>query len=355
MPTIRSFHSTPALALLATLALLIHHARAQEATRPGAGGMIGIDTGMAAGRACANCPVNNVAAGSRARMQEREALGGDLATVFTLEPGVRNDSGRAGEGRQTYVGLDSRLGALTLGRQTMPAYLGFTPAELADPFRGSTADYSGQRYDNTVQYLSPRLRGLSASAIYSYGEAPYSNWYRRAYGGTLGYTNGLFQLSVAHQRKRNVVEATGTAPAADLSARSSLVAANLRVGAATAYAAYGSTQGDSGVPWDSANPYGALALSTPSTDSRDVLMGLSMPYGAATLMASFIRKDDRNLANRDASQVAVGMSYSMSRRTDLYAAYAKIKNHNGAAYAVGRVGEPGRGDSALNVGLRHAF
>ncbi|MES2740249.1 MAG: porin [Pseudomonadota bacterium] len=287
--------------------------------------------------------------------------GRDPVAAFTLEAGGQYDRGGRDDkrppGRQWYVGRDSRLGAQSLDRHYRLTYLNFT--EVADPFKGgmsaNLAHYSGERYDHTVKYVSPRLRGLSASAMYSYGEAPYSNWYRRAYGGTLGYANGLLTLSVAHQRKRNVAEATGSAPAADLSARSSLVAANMRVGAATAYAAYGRSQGDSGLPWDSANPYGALALSTPSTDSRDVLMGLSIPYGATTLMASFIRKDDHHLANRDASQIALGMTYSMSRRTDLYAAYAKIKNRHGAAYSVGQPGEPGRGDSAVNVGVRHAF
>jgi predicted porin len=65
--------------------------------------------------------------------------------------------------------------------------------------------------------------------------------------------------------------------------------------------------------------------------------------------------DDRSLANRDASQVAVGFSYAFSKRTDWYAAIAKIQNRNGAGYTVGNASNSGRGDRAVNVGLRHAF
>jgi predicted porin len=45
----------------------------------------------------------------------------------------------------------------------------------------------------------------------------------------------------------------------------------------------------------------------------------------------------------------------MSRRTDFYAAYSHINNRNGAGYTVGNASSAGRGNSALNLGMRHAF
>jgi predicted porin len=93
----------------------------------------------------------------------------------------------------------------------------------------------------------------------------------------------------------------------------------------------------------------------PTDRSRDALFGVAVPMGATTLLASYIRKDDQGLANRDADQLSVGASYSLSRRTDFYAALAKIKNRNGAGYAVGNATNRGRGDHAVNVGLRHSF
>jgi predicted porin len=103
------------------------------------------------------------------------------------------------------------------------------------------------------------------------------------------------------------------------------------------------------------NPYGAVAMSTPSTDSRDVLFGVALPAGAATWLASYIRKDDRSVLNRDAHQIAVGLSYRLSPRTDVYSSFAKIRNSNGGAYTIFYTGDTPHGDRSINIGLRHAF
>jgi predicted porin len=124
---------------------------------------------------------------------------------------------------------------------------------------------------------------------------------------------------------------------------------------ATLYAAYGVNRGIGSSPWDANNPYGALVAPTPSTDSHDMLAGIAVPRGAATFMVSYIHKNDRTLANQDADQVAAGMTYALSKRTSLYAAYARIKNKNGAGYTVGNATDRGRGNSGINLGLRHSF
>ena len=328
-----------------------------------------LDAGVVTERGCAaNCASTKVSAGvasgSRLGVQGREALGNDVAAVYTLEAGVQNDTGQSEEGRlfgrQAYVGLDSRLGALTLGRQYNLQYQALS--EVADPFKGGMAGSAGnlagygvKRYDNTVKYVSPALRGVSAAAIYSFGESPYSRAQNRAYGATLGYSAGAVNVSVSHQRKNNLIEAEGTVPAIDMSARNTLIAANLDLGLATAFAAVGVNKGYGSSPWDPNNAYSSLALSMSSSDSRDTLLGVSVPVGAVKLLASWVRKDDRDLANRDASQVAVGLTYALSRRSDFYASYAKIHNKNGARYTVGNASDGGRGDAAFNLGFRHGF
>jgi predicted porin len=77
--------------------------------------------------------------------------------------------------------------------------------------------------------------------------------------------------------------------------------------------------------------------------------------GATTLLASVIHKDDRGLANRDANQIAIGASYALSKRTNVYTSIAKIQNRNGAGYTVGNASNRGSGDRAVNIGLKHAF
>ncbi|SFM14072.1 porin [Rugamonas rubra] len=228
------------------------------------------------------------------------------------------------------------------------------------------ADYTVPRHDNAIAWQTARLRGISASAIYSLGEAPGNDARNRIHTATLGYARGWFNVSLSHQRRSGPVDAVATLPAADLSAQSSLLAANLRLGRATMYAAYGHNHGDGHQPWDSGNPYGALAFSTPASNSRDLLFGLAVPFGRTTLLASVIHRADHTLLNQDARQLALGMSYSLSRRTDFYASVARVRYQNsgygvlGNGLGLGVAPGPGpgampRADRALNIGLRYGF
>ena len=331
-----------------------------------------LDAGVVAESGCANgCARtrldSGIADGSRLGVRGREDLGGGTAAVYTVEAGILGDTGASDQngrlfGRQAYVGLDSPLGVVTLGRQYNLVYETLT--DVADPFHGGMAGsaanlvgYTARRYDNTIKYTSPRSRsGVIGSVIYSFGESPYNSKVNRAYGATIGYEHGRVNLSISHQRKENMLDATGTVPAVDQSARNTLVAANVDFGRFVGYAAYGRSKGEgSTAPWDDSNPYGAVMQNYPTNDSRDVLVGVAVPMGATTFLASYIHKDDRSLANRDANQLAVGATYAFSKRTSLYAAFAKIQNRNGAPYTVGNASNNGRGDRAINIGIKHAF
>ncbi len=329
-----------------------------------------LDAGVVAERGCStNCASTRISSGvesgSRLGFKGREDLGGSYSAIFTLEAGILNDTGQSDQngrlfGRQAFVGLDGPMGALTMGRQYNLVY--DTLTDVADPFHGGMAGsaanlvgYTVKRYDNTIKYMSPQLHGLRAGAIYSFGESPYNSRVNRAYGLTIGYSKGPANISVSYQRKDNPIDAVGTMPAADLSARNALVAANFNFGRFIGYAAYGHSRGEGSSPWDMSNPYGAMALTTPSTNSHDVLFGVAVPMGRTTWLASYIHKDDRSLLNRDAHQIAVGVSYAVSKRTDIYGSFARIQNRNGAGYTVGNATDAGHGDRALTIGLRHSF
>lgn len=230
--------------------------------------------------------------------------------------------------------LDSPFGMVTTGRQY----------NLVD----DTEVGINKRYDSSMKFKSPRSRsGFVGSLTYNVGEAPFNTWVNRAYSATLGYEKGRVSLSITHQRKENMLDATGTTPPVDQSARNSLVVANVDFGRFIGYAAYGLSRGDAGMQWDETNPYGAVALRYPSTNSRDVLVGVAVPRGATTFLASYIKKDDRGLADRDATQFAVGASYAFSRRSNVYASFATIQHRTGPM--------GGGSDRAVNVGFKHAF
>lgn len=311
---------------------------------------------------------SGVSAGSRLGIRGRETLDGDLSAIFLLENGFQADTGTAGQGgllfgRQAYVGLQGRLGAITAGRQYTPEYL---TVVLADPFvSGSAGDSknlmaptgnAASRMDNSLKYVSPTVGGWSAELAYAAGEVAGDSAAGRQYGAALDYAAGPLHLRAGyHDRNNDTAAVTGTA-----SARNTVLAAVYDfghvVGDIKAHVAYGINHGpNSSMLRNAANPYGALEAPVASTDSRDLLLGATVRFGAHTLLASWIRKDDRTALDQSADQYALGYQYALSKRTALYSAIAHIVNQHGAGYTVGSAIEGGSGNRAIDLGIRHAF
>jgi predicted porin len=139
-------------------------------------------------------------------------------------------------------------------------------------------------------------------------------------------------------------------------ARNLVAGGTYDIGSTRVHFAYGVNKGiNSAIPRNTANPFGYATPPVLSTDSRDLLVGLTVPLGVHTLLASFIDKNDRTRFDQDAHQIALGYKYNLSKRTELYAVYAKISNQHGAGYTVGSAIEGGTGDKALDLGIKHAF
>ncbi|MES2019071.1 MAG: porin [Pseudomonadota bacterium] len=323
--------------------------------------------------------VTNVGTGigsaSRIGFRGTEELGNGWSAVFVLESGARIDTGAsdvAGSlfNRQAYVGLKSaEYGALTVGRQYTPLYL--TLSTVADPFG---AGYAGSaknlfpaagvntRTSNTLNYVSPKVAGIVAELAYSFGEQSGSSSAGSQFGASLAYSKDKLNVRLAHNHRNNDLTAAAGAlqtppvPAADRDTGSNtLLAANYDFGAVKAYGAYGANKGLNSSPLpNTTNPFGGVRP-TASTDSRDLLVGASIPWGSNAILASYIRKDDRTAFNQDASQWALGLTHSLSKRTSVYTTYAKISNRHGAGYTVGNNTDVGSGDSAFNAGIRHTF
>jgi predicted porin len=242
-------------------------------------------------------------------------------------------------------GLFSR--AADVGYARMPGSLSHHPGLNGTlyPFKDGAVN---ERHDSTLDYVTPAWHGVTVGATYRYGEAASSNLVNRSYGATLGYERGPLTLTMMRQRKSNLLESVGLVAAIDNSTRDTMVAANVNVGAVSAYAAFGLHKGGSMASWNDSIPYGALLLSLPSTDSRDAVLGLAVRYGSTVLMISHSRRDDRSGTNLDSNRFALGITHRWSKESELYAAYAKIRSTS-----VSGLG-PGSG-GAFNIGLRFGF
>ena len=289
--------------------------------------------------------------GTRLGFKGTEDLGNNMKALFVLETGIAADTGgfsastasNIAFARQAFLGLQSDAGTLTLGRQYTPFFL--TLNGVADPFASGLAGnaqnlipHSGIRMNNAVKYASPIFSGVSAEVAYGFGENTAGNDRSgRNIGGSVGYSDGALSVRLAYHRAN---EAPTTATTiSTLRDTSTILAANYKFEVAKVFAAYSDND---------------VQISGRGK-SRDLLIGVSVPFGNHTFIASYINKDGRSALNRDANQLGLGYTYALSKRTNLYAAWASIDNKNGAPYTVGNNSEPGTGDRAVNLGVRHTF
>ena len=303
---------------------------------------------------------SGMATQSRWGFRGTEDLGGGLAAFFVIEGGIHADTGTSTQnntifGRNTAVGLRGNFGTVSIGVQDTPLFT--TLNTVVDPLRNGIIRSNnlmaptGFRTGNSILYRSPDIAGFSGDLMYVPGEVPGDSAASRAWGGSFGYSKGPFNARLAHHRRNND---TQTLKGLD-DARNTLLGANYNFGPLRAYAGYEVNKGLNSSPLNNTQALFGGAAPVASTDSRDLLLAASAPWGASTLVASYVRKDDRSRFNQDARQFGVAYMYAFSKRSDLYTSFARISNRNGAAYTEGNSEEPGTGDRQFTLGLRHRF
>jgi predicted porin len=326
---------------------------------------MGTVSGLTTGTGAAILPTGNkfnsgAQSGTRLGFKGSEDLGGGLKALFVLETGIAADTGGFTQGnlafaRQSFVGVQSGFGTVSLGRQYTSYFL--TLNQVADPFNSGLAGNAQNlmlppgvpsglpgtidpatvgaepdraiRMNNAVKYATPIWNGLSAEIAYGFGEVAGNNRANRVLTSSVGYSVNALNVSMAYYRKNNRDDTDKL--------ESVLLAANYDFGPAKVFAAYADNDWFIG-------------------KSRDLLIGATVPFGPHKFIGSYIKKTGRGATDGvDADQWALGYTYNFSKRTNLYAAYGQINNDGGATYTVGNNSENGTGNKAFNLGVRHTF
>ena len=319
--------------------------------------------------------------GSRLGFKGTEDLGGGLKANFVLEQGITMDTGGSDQsnltfGRRSLVGLSGDFGAVNLGRDKSTTFQLF---DAFDPFasgftnggRGLSGIYSigGQatagvaatatakattsnantrgRDSNSIYYYTPsNLGGFYGVAQYGAGEVTGDNSAARSVGLTAGYrADGL---DVAYNfYKDNAQESSFVTNAKS----ANTVAVNYDFGVAKPLFVYQKVKSDG-------------SAANAAIDRKIFTLGVTVPVDAAgKVLATYTQvKDNTPIAVGSstsfgsAKQFAIGYQYALSKRTDLYTAYARTnqdstsKGFEGFASAVA-----GANINELTAGVRHQF
>ena len=282
---------------------------------------------------------------SRIGFKGTEDLGNGLNALFVLEQQVEVDTG-AGDGgftSQAYVGFKGSYGQVTLGRQLSPLYMAHT---AIDPFKSGFAadmnntfgslDYQAsavQRMDNAAIYATPEgLNGFKASFAYGFGEQAGSTSAQSQIGALIGYDNGPLTLVYGFHQTNNDTVSGGIVATTD-KFNSHFFGGTYDFGMAKLHAALDQ------------NKVGDFK-------SEDYMVGVTVPFGANEIFADYTHKKFKDIDDSDADQFAIGYSYKLSPRTNLYTAYTYVKNDD---FAVLKTNEGGKSVSVFQFGVRHTF
>ena len=310
---------------------------------------------------------NGVSSGSRWGMRGSEDLGNGLKAIFTLESGFNNQTGQSGQssrlfGRQATVGLaNDAWGTLEFGRQKnvaskyMDAVSPFGTDYGLSSAGAAFSSAQSTRYDNMVMYTTPSFAGFQVAGGYSFNTNGAGNFAtndnQRAITTGVRYANGPLNVFGTYDQFKNST-ANGDVP----KVRSYILGASYDFEVVKLAAAWGQTRNG----WfTAANPgtTGDSNVGLPSMRTADgfradsLMVGATVPFGATKLLASWQRVDPKNdklIANAEETTniFALGATYDLSKRTNLYAY---------ASYADNYAFQEDLRSTAFSVGLRHRF
>ncbi len=362
---------TPAIALAALAAVAASPIHAQSSVT-----LFGIvDATIAYGSGSLSSKTRLASGGyssSRLGVRGNEDLGDGMYAAFWLEAGINSDDGTgtatntnnqatgadpavAGTqgltfNRRSTVSLGGNWGEVRLGRDFTPQFWSLTNADpfattgvgSAQPFNSIITGVTSVRASNSVGYFLPRdIGGLYGQLQYYMGENA-SNAANKNDGTGMavraGFAKGPFDVALTLSKTKYLAGDVGQ----------NNLGGSYDFGVMKLTGVYA---------WDK---NGALA-GTGGHRAKGYLVGGWIPVGLGAIRLAYSRYNiDQTVAgtlnNPSTKKFALGYSYNLSKRTVLYATYARVANSGGAASALNSATTAANASSTgYDFGLRHAF
>lgn len=288
-------------------------------------------------------------AGSRIGFRGQEDLGNGLSAIFTLENGFDVSNGAETHdmfGRQAFVGLKGNFGTVKLGRQytafdtvlaasdAFASGLNGRAANLVSNANGFTGQGYAVRSSDTIKFETANYSGFTGSLAYGFGEQQGDSKANRFIGVSAEYKNDALYVGAAYQEQRGAVNTQDKR-------KDAIIGAGYDFGVAKLNGFYSQAKAEAAAGEKKEKSYG---------------LSVAAPFGAHKVLASVTQVKSGNTGdNGKATQYGLGYTYDLSKRTSVYASYARITNSNGAALTVGTAMHVGTGASGAAIGIRHAF
>jgi predicted porin len=278
---------------------------------------------------------------SRLGFKGTEALSGGLKANFNLEMGLKADTGAndaALFARGAWVGLSGEdFGQVNLGRHKALTYI---YGAAIDPFMDGLLGKTDLMFkinnvrDNSVTYISNSMSGFSVAGQYGFGEKTGNATANRVTSVAASYVNGPINANIVWD---DMKDANGNRAVAG---GKMLAGVSYDFGGFKLHGMYEENKGS------------VSLTNLAETKEQLYVIGATVKDGNNTFMASYTDSKVKTSANADSNRFALGYTYDMSKRTNLYASVARVSNEKAVKTLADVNGATAR---LFNVGIRHKF
>ena len=282
---------------------------------------------------------------SRLGFKGSESLDGGLKANFNLEMGLKADTGATDANlfaRGAWVGLSSdSFGQVNMGRHKSLTYI---YGAAIDPFQDGLLGKTDLMFkinnvrDNSITYISNNNGGFVGAAQYGFGEKAGDATANRVTSLAATYANGPVLASLVWD---SVKDANG----------------NRAVGGEKIMA---------GVAYDLGKDFygvklhamyeeikGSVSATNLAETKEDLyVVGATIKDGKNTFMGSYTSSKVKTTNYANSSRIALGYTYNLSPRTNLYTSLARVENDKTVKTLADVTGATAR---LFNVGIRHKF